>query len=433
MLVPRAIIRGIFRRKLLGGFSQFALALTFKTADTDGYWVSGTKYATVNLVPGYTYTRSGAKGEINALTSTDRIDDFGTNVPAVVPGVGYWSRGALTNLILQSQEFTTAVWAKSGATASANTFLAPDGTITADSLVSVGVGSGECSAMQAVTVAASSLHTTSVFIPAGGDAAFAYFQINTDGGNASFITINRATGAVGANTPLVGTLVLTGYSIAVGTGWRFIVTYTSAATTTVNCYVGLCSAANNRTAATGVTLPVWQMQTLQGNLPDGGPIIVTGAATAATGADALTTTTNPILADQDFIWWAVVNVLPSSTTAVYVTMGGAGNLNLQRIATGEFRYTVGGANITAATPITSGRGVIMGRRRGGKDTIAYKIGSTVTVMAEGLVTVLGATTSTLHIGNYNAAGLEAGAPIEGIFVRTGAFDDAAITAILAAA
>lgn len=77
-------------------YSGYALALDFDDAD---YWVSGTNYATLSSVPGYAYTRTGDKGEVNA---SGGIDSFAANVPGVVPGVGYWSRQSLTNLLLNA-------------------------------------------------------------------------------------------------------------------------------------------------------------------------------------------------------------------------------------------------------------------------------------------------------------------------------------------
>lgn len=80
-------------------YATFALAMPFKTEATDGYWVSGTRYATINLVPGYAYTRAGAKGEQNAALA---VEQFAANVPGIPSGVGYLSRSAFTNLLLNA-------------------------------------------------------------------------------------------------------------------------------------------------------------------------------------------------------------------------------------------------------------------------------------------------------------------------------------------
>jgi hypothetical protein len=69
-----------------------------------------------------------------------------------------------TNLILQSQTLDNASWDKSDATVTANTTIAPDGTLTADTITAVVI---DQRVNQAVTVAASTEHTFSFFAKKG--------------------------------------------------------------------------------------------------------------------------------------------------------------------------------------------------------------------------------------------------------------------------
>ncbi len=57
------------------------------------------KYNPLSTLPGYTYTRSGAKSELGANGVPVA---FAANEPGVVPGVGYWSRAAATNALLNA-------------------------------------------------------------------------------------------------------------------------------------------------------------------------------------------------------------------------------------------------------------------------------------------------------------------------------------------
>jgi hypothetical protein len=69
-----------------------------------------------------------------------------------------------TNLILQSQTLDNASWDKSDATVTANTTIAPDGTLTADTITAVVI---DQRVNQAVTVAASTEYTFSFFAKKG--------------------------------------------------------------------------------------------------------------------------------------------------------------------------------------------------------------------------------------------------------------------------
>ena len=69
-----------------------------------------------------------------------------------------------TNLALQSQTLDNASWDKSDATVTANTTIAPDGTLTADTITAVVI---DQRVNQTVTVAASTEHTFSFFAKKG--------------------------------------------------------------------------------------------------------------------------------------------------------------------------------------------------------------------------------------------------------------------------
>jgi hypothetical protein len=117
-------------------YQDYALALDFKNGV---YRVPQGLLSSLSLAPGYSYTRAGAKSELNAAGVPL---PFAANVPGIVPGLGYWSRGALTNLFLNS---ATGVTQNVTVTAQAYTLsffgtgtITLSGTSTAGPLVGTG-------------------------------------------------------------------------------------------------------------------------------------------------------------------------------------------------------------------------------------------------------------------------------------------------------
>jgi len=70
-----------------------------------------------------------------------------------------------TNLVLYSQDFGNAAWAKSNATITANTTTAPDGTTTADKLVE-NTANAQHRVLAVITVVAGVTHTMSFYVKA---------------------------------------------------------------------------------------------------------------------------------------------------------------------------------------------------------------------------------------------------------------------------
>jgi hypothetical protein len=86
---------------LTGPFDGYTIAWDFKNGI---YRSVNTLAATPSLLPGYSYARAGAKSELDAGGTPTA---FGVNVPAVVAGVGYWARGANTNILLNAGSAAT--------------------------------------------------------------------------------------------------------------------------------------------------------------------------------------------------------------------------------------------------------------------------------------------------------------------------------------
>lgn len=125
---------------------------------------------------------------VSASSGSPRIDYDSTGQIR-----GLLMESTRTNLILRSNEFSNAAWAKSGASTSADIVAGPDGTTTADRLIE-DAAPGEHRMRQTLTVSAGATVTTSVFAKAGernfinvraldgssvGDIGAAWFNLTT--------------------------------------------------------------------------------------------------------------------------------------------------------------------------------------------------------------------------------------------------------------
>lgn len=169
-------------------FLGYALAMKFTTPE---YWVSGVKAASLSAMAGYTFTRSGIQGAVDA---SGAVQFFAANVPAI-NSAGYHSYGALTNYILQAQAFDDAAWGKpvggagSSIAVTANASTAPDGTTTADRILAV--KGGELAGHYALVQQSTGLTTTGVCTAsvwlksATGSSHNVMIYTNESGGNDS--------------------------------------------------------------------------------------------------------------------------------------------------------------------------------------------------------------------------------------------------------
>ena len=187
-----------------------------------------------------------------------------------------------TNLLLRSEEFNDASWAKVNVTTTANTTTAPNGTITADS-VTPNTATSLFYTQQNVTTTASTTYTWSVYVKANG---FSWVFLDAfDGSNHRtwFDLTNGVTGTVEAgNTSTI---------TSVGNGWyRCTLTRSSAGGST--SYAVAIVAGNNSLNGTGNSsngIYLWGAQLEAGSGPPTSYIPTTTAA-ATRNADVVSIT-----------------------------------------------------------------------------------------------------------------------------------------------
>jgi hypothetical protein len=102
-----------------------------------------------------------------AASGVGRTSAFEYDSNGVLWPLGLLAENASTNLLLRSEVFDNASWAKTNVTAVANGAIAPDGTMSMD-LLRATATVGNHTATQTVAATASTTYTASVFIKAGG-------------------------------------------------------------------------------------------------------------------------------------------------------------------------------------------------------------------------------------------------------------------------
>jgi len=159
-----------------------------------------------------------ARGSSLALdfTSGNRTLDpritFSRTTNATVTGSNGLIQYAPHNLLTFSEQFDNAVWTKIGATVTANTTVAPDGTVTADTAVAT--ASGGSVQRTAITFSVTGVYTLSVYAKKGSTNTFRFrFRNATATTDLASITFDVDAGTITQTG--VGSGVIT----PVGDGW----------------------------------------------------------------------------------------------------------------------------------------------------------------------------------------------------------------------
>ena len=167
---------------------------------------------------------------------------------------GVTTAKAEENLLLQSQDFTNAVWTKQAASATENTEVAPDGTTTAET-ITLPVGGGSHAVLQSYP-ALTGGRVASIFAKSG---THDYIQLSFNGDATPFANFDLDTGVVGTTGSNQ-----TASIVSVGNGWYRCIMYTSS-TTATNFYLQVVDSSSsarqqNWTALGTETVYLWGAQ-----------------------------------------------------------------------------------------------------------------------------------------------------------------------------
>ena len=204
-------------------------------------------FLTGGLDPAVTFTRSttatfvGSDGLIQSAAINAPRFDYD---PVTLAAKGLLIEEQRTNLLIYSQQFDNAAYAKTGSTISANAATAPDGTVTADKLVE-NTSTGLHEVRRTPTASASTAHTQSIFIKAGERTKGQLQMFGSAGG--STVTFDLVAGTATATGAYGGWASAYATITPFGDGWYRITNTatTNGTVTAVGCGVYLSDASGS--------------------------------------------------------------------------------------------------------------------------------------------------------------------------------------------
>jgi hypothetical protein len=412
VVIPRQSLAAVVLSEAVAGPPPQALAALWLDFAAE-YWSDGTEYASLPLVPGYTFTRSGQQG---AVDSDGTVDWFTANAPAI-NGAGYHAYRALTNYMANSQDFSAWTPDGGGSTVTTNVSVAPDGTTTADNIAISAITNSN--RYQFNTSVGAGVHTASMWVRVSSGTGKAYLSLLEGGsfwGAAEVTTCNLTT----TWQRFVATKTLTGGGV---TAYVVIGNHQSAGGSTD------CSA----------NIEVWQGELKNGNFPDGGPLIATAGASAAIGGSTLDVNDAPAAVDQ--LFWATgkfTNVPNTLGDYLAVWSDGSGFNGVRLfIASGAWRVLVtsGGGVVydqVGSVPAINSIETVVLKREGGNWRAGKVVGGVLTWFGAASASAFPVGSVTLDVGSYIGGGNNFDNKVSGVFRKVGDFStDAAVLAAVA--
>jgi hypothetical protein len=188
------------------------------------------------------------------------------------------------NSLLRSDEFDNASWTKTRSSISANSLAAPDGTVTADTLIE-DTSTNTHFVTQAVTVSSAAAdYCFGVAVKASGRNWIQLVLNETTGGGNLFGYFNSSNGAIGTLSAGSNWANVRAFAVPLGDNWWafYLVGRKTNAATTINAQIYLASADNvNSYTGTSSGLFVWRATMAQSSVPTR-LIQTTSAATSGT-------------------------------------------------------------------------------------------------------------------------------------------------------
>ena len=205
-----------------GSVGQFAIPVIY--ADNGTFYMWGIQVEQRSSVTAYNATTTSAITNYipQLLTAPINQPRFDFN-PTTGESLGLLIEQSSTNLVLWSQDFSNAAWAKANATVTTTAGIAPDGTQTAQLLVE-NSSYGSHGVSQAITVTSSQSYTQTIYAKAK-DRTWIVMQPANNIPNC-LAYFNLGTGAIGTLTNCTATIT------SVGNGWyKCSATFTNANST----------------------------------------------------------------------------------------------------------------------------------------------------------------------------------------------------------
>jgi hypothetical protein len=184
--------------------------------DGQGIYLWGAQLEQRDSISSYTPTTTApiTKYQPALQTAGNNVARFDHN-PTTGESLGLLIEESRTNLQVYSEEFDNAAWNKSATTITANTIIAPDGTLTGDKLVPDTLTSGKSVYDNAISMTSGTTYTGSCYIKKG-EYEFAQLSfIAASHDLLSYANFDLTNGTVGS----AGSSVTNSSITDVGNGW----------------------------------------------------------------------------------------------------------------------------------------------------------------------------------------------------------------------
>jgi hypothetical protein len=325
---------------------------------TSGIYIWGAQLSNSASVDPYVYNPQAAP------TSTAYYGPRFDYNPTTLAANGLLIEEQRTNLVLRSEDFSTT-WSAfpSGVTVTTNTFIAPDGTLTADTLIADGTVAGQL-IQQSITFTGDGTKCISIFLKAGTAAASAFDVRDTTAGVTRMRSLISWAAGVPTLTSDIGTTVLN-TATPMGNDWYRVLVAGSGIVAANNHLIRVYPAGASVTPVSGTTI-AWGAQAENGAFPTS--YIPTQASQVTRAADNASMLGDNFATwyrqDQGtiFVQWSQISITsPNNQWAFTVTDGTTNNYVGSLSNPNNFRalVVVGGATqssiingaVTANTPI----------------------------------------------------------------------------------
>ena len=273
-----------FRIKLCESVGGGSIGVTSYTGDgTSGVYLWGAQLENRSAVSAYTPTTTQTITNYIPvlLTAASGVPRFDHN-PISGDSLGFLVEEQRTNLFTYSSQFDDAAWTKLNATITANTIVAPDGTLAGDALTTSGAAVAQRVAQSPTATGSLSF---SVYAKAGS-AQFIQILQTTDGN--VFGNFDLANGVVGTKGSSATSTIT-----AVGNGWyRCSVSATLASSNNWGIYItpSASAAYGALYTATVANLFIWGAQLEAGAFPTSYIATVASQVTRAVDSASITGT-----------------------------------------------------------------------------------------------------------------------------------------------
>jgi hypothetical protein len=344
----------IFRYALTPGWAGDSLARAAQAVPSLDLNFAVTK----NVGPLVSFTRASTATYIDSAgtlqTAAVDVPRFDHN-PTTGESLGLLVEEARTNLLLRSEEFDNASWAKSNITISANSVSAPNGTVTADTLTDSNDGAAAAHSVITPTQSFTSglAYTVSVYAQAGSLDGIAFIFPSaafTSNLNARF---NISTGTIqNLDSGLTGSIT------AVGGGWyRCSATATATATASNTVQIRTATASSSFYQGNGTgTIFLWGAQLEAGAFPTSYIPTTTAAATRNADVASITGTnfSSWYRQDEGTIYGEyIITVATSDGTLTSFDDGTANNRWQQRFTSIGQRYRLQSGGVSLVDDIST--------------------------------------------------------------------------------